>query len=491
MTELKILFDTNIFYACEDVRIGRKHPNTDVATELKELALRMRCRLYLHPATERDIKASSSAAMVETTMIKFRQWSRLAEAPVAESLIQRAGYESELSSNDANDLAMLAALDNHAVDLLVTEDTKFIDHASVAGLGNQVLTIQGAIDYLRRLHGDPVQLPSVESRDAYELNPEDPIFESLQSDYPGFREWWIKACREHRPCRTIESPSGQLEALAVLNIEREQLFGLTGKVVKLCTFKVAPEAMGTKRGELILRAVFEYCRAEAADSIFVTVFEHHAGLIRLLELFGFVAIEELTDIGELIYVKHWSPSAPPSSYTPLEYNRLFGPGAVLVDKACVIPVQPQWYDTLFPEIQQQFRLFGEASSGNAMLKAYLCNASTRKMTQGDLALFYRSHDHQSVLCIGVVEETLVSQDSTEIRRFVSTRTVYTDQEIVNLCAAGEVLAVLFRFERSLPEPWSLEQLKNNHVLNAPPQSVQHVEDERGISWLRNQLGDPR
>jgi hypothetical protein len=489
VTALKILFDTNAFYACEDVRVGHQHANARIATTLKDLAQSKGCELFLHTATERDIRNTPSKELVAATIIKFQQWRRLAQIRHRADLMARAGYVEPLSGNDSVDLEMLAALDNHAVDLLVTEDRGLRDHADAAGLGPQTLSILGAVEYLKRLFGQPVVLPTVHARRAYELSVEDPIFETLREDYD-FDGWWKKVSNEHRDCRTIESPTGELEALAVLKPEHDRQYGLSDRVLKLCTFKVAPEAEGAKRGELILKSVFHYAAEHDLDCIYVTVFDQHVGLVSLLESFGFAALDKRTDQGELVMVKQLRPPSVAGGCSDLDYNRLYGPGAVLVNRACVIPIQPRWHDVLFPEVRIQGRLLPEEPSGNAMLKAYLCRASIRTLTPGDLVIFYRSGDqHASV--IGVVERTLATSDPNEIRRFVSTRTVYTDEEIANMCAQGAVLAILFRQDRVLSPPWSLGQLVKSGVLSAPPQSVQQVDNEGGLRWLRSQLNDPR
>ena len=395
-----------------------------------------------------------------------------------------------MSGNDSVDLEMLGALDNHAVDLLVTEDRRLRDHADAAGLGPQTLSILGAVEYLKRLFGESVALPTVHARMAYQLSVEDPIFETLREGYNDFDSWWEKVSKSHRDCRTIEGPAGELEALAVLKIEYDRPYGLPARALKLCTFKVAPEAEGAKRGELILKSVFHFAAEHDLDCVYVTVFDQHVGLVNLLNSFGFAALDTRTDQGELVMVKRLRPPSDAGDCSDLDYNRLYGPGAVLVNRVCVIPIQPRWHDVLFPEARIQGRLLPEEPSGNAMLKAYLCRSSIRRLAPGDLVIFYRS-GHQHVSVIGVVERTLATSEPGEIRRFVSTRTVYTDEEIASMCAQGEVLAILFRQDRVLSTPWPLRQLKENGVLSAPPQSVQQVDDERGLQWLRSQLNDPR
>ena len=268
-------------------------------------------------------------------------------------------------------------------------------------------------------------------------------------------------------------------------------FDLGRNVLKLCTFKVAVEAEGARRGELVLRSVIQYGREKRATRIYVTAFERHAGLLRLLRDFGFTSLDQRSDLGEMVLVKDLVPPALPGSLSPLDYNRLYGPGAVLVDRAFVVPIQPRWHDILFPEARAQGRILSEEPSGNAMLKAYLCNASTRRLAEGDLLVFYRSEDQRAATVVGVVESTLVSREPDEIRRFVSTRTVYTDRVVVDLCGRGEVLAIRFRQDRALTSPWPLSELILEGVANAAPQSIQQVRDEGGIQWLRSQLSDLR
>jgi L-amino acid N-acyltransferase YncA len=491
VTGLKILFDTNAFYACEDVSAQRQHANARIATDLKELALRHGSALFLLSETESDIRATSRAALREATLLKWRQWKHLSSIRARGDLLSRADYSEPLSRNDAVDLAMLAALDNNAVDLLVTEDKRLRDHAEAAGLGTRTLSILGAIEYLKKLFGEPVALPTVHRRLAYQINVEDPLFESLREDYGEFDEWWTKVSSEHRMCLTIENESGDIEALSVLKVEGSREYGLEGHVLKICTFKVAATAEGAKRGELVLKALFHYASELDVDQMYVTVFDHHAGLVGLFEMFGFEQLGIRSSLGELVMVKSRLIPRDVSGYTPLGFNRLFGPPAVLVERAFIIPIQPKWHDILIPEARQQGRLFGEDPSGNAILKAYLSRSLITQLAPGDLVIFYRSLDRKAVTVIGVVEETIRSRDPIDLRRFVGSRTVYSDSAIVEMCEAGDVLAILFRQDRCLSSVWPLSLLQENQVVSAAPQTIQQVSSVKGLTWLREQLNAPR
>lgn len=387
---------------------------------------------------------------------------------------------------------MLAALDNNAAEILVTEDRRLRNHAESAGFGGRTFSILGATEHLKKIFDEPVVLPTVFERSAYEISVEDSMFESLRESYQGFDGWWVKAAKEHRVCYTIESGSGELEALAVLKVETSGDYGLNGTTLKICTFKVAAAAEGAKRGELVLKAVFQYARRVKANHIYVTVFDEHVGLIRLLELFGFRKLNERTALGELVMAKDLRIPDDVSGYSPLEFNRLFGPSAVIIDRAFVIPIQPKWHDVLVPEARLQARFpFAEDPSGNAILKAYLSSSSITQLAPGDLIVFYRSQDLKAATVIGVVEDTLRSRDAIELRRFVGSRTVYSDSAIVEMCGTGDVLAILFRQDRCLSTPWRLSQLRANKVVSAAPQSIQQVSNEKGLAWLRQQLKDPQ
>jgi hypothetical protein len=115
------------------------------------------------------------------------------------------------------------------------------------------------------------------------------------------------------------------------------------------------------------------------------------------------------------------------------------------------------------------------------------------LTRGAVLLFYRSGDAHAVTAIGVADSQLRSSDPTEIRRFVSLRTVYPDAEIRGMCAepgGSGVLAILFRHDRSLSVPWSLHELQEAEVLRGAPQSIQKVTNKEALTWLARQLDAP-
>ncbi len=493
MSGLKLLFDTNVFYACEDISPTRLHVNAELATRLKQLALQSNCELFLHPATKSDIGNTESIPMRQASLLKMRQWRLLAPFDARSGLAKEAGYATPLSPNDEVDLQMLASLDNNATDFLITEDRRLRNHVVRAGLGDRALSILGGIEYLERFLGESTVLPTVEERVGYQLSVDDPFFDSLKLDYAPFESWFReKVQRKSRPCRVVFGANGEIEALAILKIESGREHDLAGKLLKVCTFKVAPQAGGAKRGELILKSVFQFAQENGIDQIYVEVFPHHVGVVRLFSDFGFHELDGRTQDGQLVLAKNRRPPPESSQLDPLQFHRDFGPPAVLVRRAFVVPIQPQWHDVLFPEARIQGQLFGPNASGNAIMKAYLSRSLITTLAPGDTLLFYRSIDLSAITVIGVVESVTRSSNADEIRRLVGLRTVYPDAEIRLMCEDDRsVLAILFRQDRVLPAPWPLRQLKKTRLLKGPPQTIQRVNDEGALTWLRQQLNAPR
>ncbi|HNY27580.1 MAG TPA: hypothetical protein PKH31_09385, partial [Candidatus Sumerlaeota bacterium] len=86
------------------------------------------------------------------------------------------------------------------------------------------------------------------------------------------------------------------------------------------------------------------------------------------------------------------------------------------------------------------------------------------------------------------EATMASQEPEKIAQFAGKRTVYRFEEIQEMCARGEVLAILFRQVKVLRQDViiPLSELIENGVVKAPPQTIQQVPEEVK-PWIRTQL----
>lgn len=121
--------------------------------------------------------------------------------------------------------------------------------------------------------------------------------------------------------------------------------------------------------------------------------------------------------------------------------------------------------------------FPENSAGNAIKLAYLCHAPTKQINEGDVVLFYRSHDERAITSIGVVEKYQSLQDVDAIARLVSRRTVYDMRDIEKM-AKKETRVMLFRLVRHFDEPVSARWLQQNGIVKGSIQSIQKLADTK-------------
>ncbi len=115
--------------------------------------------------------------------------------------------------------------------------------------------------------------------------------------------------------------------------------------------------------------------------------------------------------------------------------------------------------------------------GNAIKKAYLSHSRIKQLKPGDILLFYRSKDDQSITSLGVIEEVKVGMIETdEIIRFVGKRTVYSRDEIET--SPKPLIVILFRHHFHLKNSLKLTTLLASGIFNGPPQSIMQISDEK-------------
>jgi hypothetical protein len=221
---------------------------------------------------------------------------------------------------------------------------------------------------------------------------------------------------------------------------------------------------------------------------YLTAWPRHEKLTGWLEHFGFFHHATQAN-GEMVMVKQLTPAPGQPPLPPLEHAIRYGPRSVRVGRAYVVPIKASYHARLLPDSDNQLSLLENEACGNAIRKAYLCHAGIRNLSPGDLLLFLRTHTHEQakVTAVGVVEQTLVSQEPDQVAVFVAGRTVYSYREIHALCASGPVLAIRFRFDRRVDPPWPAPALVSAKVMTRSPQSIATVPEE-GARWVREQLG---
>lgn len=486
-----VLIDSNVMIAAEDYA-DRASSGGELASALLRLIQELGFSVCVSDGTRTDL-LRAKGELRQRRSRQLRRYHTLEPVSVDEELARQAGFPANRSENDEGDLEVLSAFMTGAADVLVTEDAKLRRRARNMCDPERVHSLSEAVEWLTSLRASPVTLPSVRTVEAYTLRLSAPIFDGLREDYPTFDQWWHdKVCGEKRKAALIGSPDNPA-GIAVFKPERNP--HSLGPVLKVCTFKTSNQVAGTKSGELLLKAAIDFGRRNQHPHMFMEVLPHHADLIGWLMVFGFRLLPPSQE-DFAVMVKDLEPGAYAPAETPLQHAVRYGPGSVRVERAFAVPIQAKWHQLLLPEAPDpsgQLSLeVDNQPCGNAIRKAYLCQATIKALGPGDLLAFIRTSPNAQAgtywTASGVVEETLRSDKPTAIAAFVGARTVYTLSDIEEMCASGEVLAIRFRFDRILEPALPIGQLMDNEATLGTPQSIAKIR-EGGFTWVVQMLGE--
>lgn len=501
MSKTRALIDTNVLIALEDP--GCTDP---VAANFARRCQQGGITIYTHRATRDDFDRDHDEQRRAVSLSRMSKFPSLAEIPSpGEGRLQEL-FGTIRSANDRVDVMLLHALHVAAVDILVSQDEGLHRRVRGTALEERVLTLADAVAWLISLQ-DPVDdgLAEVADVPAYAVDRDDDIFTSLRNDYPDFQAWWRKCVEEHRGCWLVRGPGDRIDGLIVRKEEKGDEIGVSpdGRVLKLCTFKVATHAQGHKVGELLLRKALWYAQLNAYDAVYLTTFPHQRMLLDLLGRYGF-HVSARPGAGELNVVKRLSRDRLETSTVGdlAEVARLAYPRFSLDEprRIFAIPIQWQFHRQLFPEaaVLSPLPLFADralfrskrAAAGNTIRKVYVCRASTRLMRGGDVIFFYQSKDDaagnsQSITTVGVVEQVGVAHDFRELSRLTAGRSVFSEADLKELCRTCPrgVTAIDFLHVQHLQPPVGLWRLVEAGVLRAAPQSITSIPRE-GIAALR-------
>jgi len=481
---MRFLLDTNILIPLEQSQLPLKNSLANFV----RLSHENGHQLLYHPATEDDINRDKDPLRKQQTLERLRQYSRL------DQNLPCPWNEAQTNPNDKADNEILYALYCDAVHALVTEDRGVHKKAKERGLSDKVYYIQTADDWLRRLHENvSIQLPNIEEVSLHNLTPllEGTFFDSLRKGYASFDVWFKAKARDGVKAWVVRN-ANELGAICIYDIQTNETITedgmvLPGSALKLSTFKVGETMRGKKIGELFLKAAFRYATANRHENIFIHgELEQHSFLFDLLEDFGFMAVgNHPGSTGrDVVYVKK-HPVNPPllDDIQPFDYLKSYFPHFkqdIDISKY-LIPIQPGFHRVLFPDYQSKFdkqmALFQtNNSAGNAIKLAYLCHAQTKSILVGDIVLFYRSEDEQSITSIGIVEYYQTLKDPDAIAQLVSRRTVYSMKDIEDK-AKKDTRVMLFRLIRHFESPVHYKWLLDNNIVKGRIQSIQSINDQ--------------
>lgn len=259
---------------------------------------------------------------------------------------------------------------------------------------------------------------------------DDPFFDTLKSDYPGFDKWYAKKAASGDKAYVLFDDLNQVGGFLYLKVEEDAVTDVSPPLVparrlKVGTFKI--DAHGTKLGDRFFKKIFDEAFALRVEEVYVTIFAKHEGLSRLFDRFGFTKVaEKPSSIGDVEQVllrdlkQHSGHLLKDYPFVHTTTHRKF-----------LLSIYPEWHTQLLPDSilkTEKFDSVHDLSHTNSIRKVYICFMPGVDVLQpGDILVLYRtkpqdqsgSAEYLSVATsIGVVAETKRATDFPTVEEFI-------------------------------------------------------------------------
>ncbi len=436
---MKALLDTNIIIHREAGRVA----NQDIGILFKWLD-KVKSQKCIHPVTIQEIEKNPNARTVETFKIKMDSYEQLLTTAQMTDEVIAVSKRFDQNKNDRNDTVLINEVFVGRVDLLISEDKKIHLKARALGISDQVFTINSFLEKVFAEFPDLVkyQVLGVQQKLFGELDLNDPFFDSLKEDYPGFDKWFHGKAND-RAYVTINNENGLILSFLYIKTEdKDEAYPDINppfkpkKRLKVGTFKVISN--GVRLGERFMKIIFDNALARKVDEIYVTIFEkreEQQRLIGLLEEWGFHKHGTKGEDGELVYVRDFTPNVN------TENPKLTFPYLSAEQNVFLIPIYPDYHTELLPDsylkTESPQNFIEHEPHRNALSKVYICRSIERGIKKGDIIVFYRTKEkgksayYSSVITtIAICEE--VVEDIQDEHDFISKcrkRSVFSNEEL--------------------------------------------------------------
>ncbi|MEK3864633.1 N-acetyltransferase [Paenibacillus sp. FSL H7-0716] len=280
----------------------------------------------------------------------------------------------------------------------------------------------------------------IEPKKFYQINLNDPFFETLKEDYPEFEQWFKKKGDEI--AQVFYNESDTLEAFLYMKTEIGPINDVQpildgGLWLKVGTMKVNPH--GTRLGERFIKKILDYAIVKDTLNIYVTVFEKHQKLVETFKKYGFkVSGKKISSAGEeLVLTKNLKNTV---NNTLQDY-----PLVISRNKAKhLLAIKPKYHTKLFPDSilkNESFDIISDVSHTNSIHKVYLSSmpglASVKK---GDLLVIYRTKTENTsawytsvATSICVIEEVRSPREFSSLElymKYCKSYSVFNDSELL-------------------------------------------------------------
>lgn len=288
------------------------------------------------------------------------------------------------------------------------------------------------------------------------INLADPFFDSLKADYSEFSAWFQRKAASNEGAYVFYDDVGAIDGFLYLKIEDGVVADTNpplppARRLKVGTLKI--NAHGTKLGERFIKKIFDHAVTTGVAEIYVTVFATHAGLINLLQRYGFIPVATKTSpngVEQVLVKRMWQVGATPQLSYPLVQTR--GHSIYLLS------LHPEWHSRLLPDSilnNEDASIVQDVSHTNSIHKVYLtAMKGVQGLQAGDVLLIYRTSDGKGparfrsvATSICVVEEYRdinSFKNQAEFMAYCRPYSVFDDSELAYFWKSGK-FPFIFRF----------------------------------------------
>lgn len=237
-----------------------------------------------------------------------------------------------------------------------------------------------------------IVLNNIVHRTFSEIDLQDPFFQSLRDDYLGFDDWFRKKSKQDA---FVQYENNRLIGFLYLKIEEQVVDDIfpklyADKILKVGTFKI--EAHGTKMGEQFIKVIMDYAGNENVDVCYVTIYEKHNSLIKLVQQFGFELYGTKGDDRhrENVYVKQMNKITGDinKDFPLIDINRA---------KKYLLSIYPRYHSVMFPDsilTTENKDIITDVSYTNSIHKIYVCSMEhVEELKYGDIVVLYRTGEN--------------------------------------------------------------------------------------------------
>jgi len=497
---MKVLLDTNIVIHRE----AKTAIDPDIGPLFNWLDT-LQHKKCIHPITVSEIEKYKDPKTVNTLSIKLSSYNVLkTQAPLSPTVME-AFSANDRDENDRNDTILLNELHNDRVDILISEDKKIHQKASILGLSDRVFTIDS---FLEKVTSENPSLAdykvlSVKKEHFGALDIGDPFFRPLKQDYPDFIRWYNRKADE---IAYVCKSGKRIIAFLYLKIEREKedysditpVFSRK-KRLKIGTFKV--DANGYKLGERFLKIVFDNALRLRVDEIYVTIYDRRLEQQRLINLLGdygfsFHGYKKNDTEDELVYVRDFSGrvnTAAPKTTFPFVSSRT---------NPFLVAIYPDYHTSLLPDsilrTESPHDFVENEPFRNAISKVFISRSHEKNLHSGDIIIFYRTGGKYKgvITTLGIVEDVITGiRDEGRFIQLCGKRSVFTERELHlqwNYYPKLKPFIVNFLYAYSFPKRLTLDQLINLGVtrdINSAPRGFVRISFDRFLTIMRETQSD--